>query len=220
MTSPVQPPSEIGRPAPVPARRRGRPRAFDRDAALDRALGLFWTQGFEGTSIADLTEALDINPPSLYAAFGSKEELFREVLNLYIRAYGLPLEQALTEERTTLDAVARILRAAARLFPAGSTPGGCMICNGGLTWAPPHRSVANVVAGTRDLMVSALGGRIMAGKAMGEIPGDFDPLTLARFVAAVIEGMAVQARDGADEATLLGIADVALRAWPARSRAR
>src|SRR5437588_13033177 len=117
MTLPVQPPSGIGPPTPVTGRPRGRPRAFDRDAALDRALGLFWTQGFEGTSIADLTEALDINPPSLYAAFGSKEELFREALDRYIRAYGLPLEQALTEERTALDAFARILRAAARLSP-------------------------------------------------------------------------------------------------------
>jgi AcrR family transcriptional regulator len=187
--------------------------------ALDRALGLFWTQGFEGTSIADLTEALDINPPSLYAAFGSKEELFREALDLYIRAYGLPLEQALTEEKTALDAVALILRAAAHLFPAGSTPGGCVICNGVLTCAPSHRPVANVVADTRELMVSALGGRITAAKAVGEIPGDVDPITLARFIAAVIEGMAVQARDGADEATLLGVADVALRAWPARARA-
>src|SRR6266567_3340510 len=214
MTLPVQPPSEIGRPAPATGRPRGRPRGFDRDAALDRALGLFWTQGFEGTSIADLTEALDIYPPSLYTAFGSKEELFREALGLYIRAYGLPLEQALTEEGTALDAVVRILRAAARLFPAGSTPGGCMICNGVLTCAPAHRSVGDVVAGTRELMVSALGERIMAGKAMGEISGDADPITLARFVAAVIEGMAVQARDGADEATLLGIADIALTAWP------
>src|SRR5438128_10987988 len=114
------------RPSIAPTPSRGRPRAFDRGAALDRALRLFWSQGFEGTSIADLTEALDINPPSLYAAFGSKEELFREALDLYIRAYGLPLEQALREERTALDAVARILRAAARLFPAGSTPGGCL----------------------------------------------------------------------------------------------
>src|SRR6266571_3915296 len=208
MEVPMQPKVDATRRITAPGRSRGRPRAFDCEAALDRALGLFWTQGFEGTSIADLTEALDIYPPSLYTAFGSKEELFREALGLYIRAYGLPLEQALTEEGTALDAVVRILRAAARLFPAGSTPGGCMICNGILTCAPAHRSVADVVACTRELMVSALGERIMAGKAMGGISGDAYPITLARFVAAVIEGMAVQARDGADEATLLGIADV------------
>src|SRR5438477_12882473 len=106
MDVPMQPKVGATRRITAPGRSRGRPRAFDRDVALDRALGLFWTQGFEGTSIADLTEALDIYPPSLYTAFGSKEELFREALGLYIRAYGLPLENALSEEATTLDAVA------------------------------------------------------------------------------------------------------------------
>src|SRR5947209_19009612 len=139
MTFPVQPPSEMGRPAPLPARPRGRPRAFDRDAALDRALRLFWTQGFEGTSIADLTEALDIYPPSLYSAFGSKEELFREALGLYIRAYGIPIERAIAEEKTALDVIVRILLEAARLFPAGATPGGCLVSSGSLNCAPDHR---------------------------------------------------------------------------------
>lgn len=197
-----------------PARPRGRPRGFDREAALDRALGLFWTQGFEGTSIANLTEALEINPPSLYAAFGSKEELFRESLGLYARAYGLPIERAVAEEKTARDAVVRILAEAAHLFPAGATPGGCFVCNGVLNSAPDHRSVANFVAAAREWMVNALEKRIRAGKAQGEIPKDADPATLARYVATVIEGMSVQARDGADEATLFAIAQVALAAWP------
>ena len=203
-------------PIAPPARPRGRPRAFERDAALDRALGLFWTQGFEGTSIADLTEALEINPPSLYAAFGSKEELFREALGLYARAYGLPIERAVAEEKTALDAVERILREAARLFPAGATPGGCFVCNGVLNSSPDHRSVADFVAAAREWMVTALEQRITAARANGEIPKDASPATLARYVATVIEGMSVQARDGADEATLLEIVQVALAAWPSR----
>ncbi len=204
------------RRVPRPARPRGRPRAFDREVALDRALGLFWTQGFEGTSVADLTAALEINPPSLYAAFGSKEELFREALGLYARAYGLPIERAIAEEKTALGAVVRILREAARLFPAGATPGGCFVCNGVLNSAPDHRSVADFVAVAREWMVTALEQRIRAGKAKGEIPKDADPATLARYVATIIEGMSVQARDGADEVTLWKIADVALAAWPSR----
>ncbi len=202
------------------ARPRGRPRAFNRDAALDRALGVFWTQGYEGTSITDLTEALKINPPSLYAAFGSKEELFRETLGLYARAYGLPIERAVAEERTALEAVVRILREAAHLFPAGATPGGCFVCNGVLNSAPDHRSVADFVAAAREWMVAALEQRIAAAKAKREIPRDADPATLARYVAAVIEGMSVQARDGADEATLLAIAEVALAAWPSQDPSR
>jgi AcrR family transcriptional regulator len=214
----MQAKADARRRIPAPARSRGRPRAFDREAALDRALGLFWTQGFEGTSISDLTEALDINPPSLYAAFGSKEELFREALGLYVRAYGLPVERAIAEEKTALDAVGRILREAARLFPAGATPGGCPVSSGTLTCAPDHRSIADVVAATRELMVTALEQRITVGKAKGEIPRDADPATLARYVATVISGMSVQARDGADGATLLAIAEVALAAWPSRPR--
>jgi AcrR family transcriptional regulator len=181
---------------------------------------VFWTQGYEGTSITDLTEALKINPPSLYAAFGSKEELFRETLGLYARAYGLPIERAVAEERTALEAVVRILREAAHLFPAGATPGGCFVCNGVLNSAPDHRSVADFVAAAREWMVAALEQRIAAGKAKREIPRDADPATLARYVAAVIEGMSVQARDGADEATLLEIAEVALGAWPSRGESR
>lgn len=202
----------------APRLSRGRPRAFDREVALDRALRLFWTQGFEGTSIADLTDALDINPPSLYAAFGSKEELFREALDLYLRAYGIPIERAIAEEKTALDAIVRILRDAARLFPAGATPGGCVVSSGTLNCAPDHRSIADVVAADRERLVTALEQRITAGKAKGEIPRGADPATLARYFATVISGMSVQAVDGADEATLLAIAEVAVAAWPSRPR--
>ena len=208
---------KVKRPISAPARSRGRPRAFDREAALDSALRQFWTRGFEGTSIADLTDTLGINPPSLYAAFGSKEELFREALDLYVRDYGLPLERALVEEKTVRDVVKRLLRAAAHLFPAGATPGGCVISSGTLSCAPDNRSVADVVAATRGLMETMLEKRIAAGKAKGEIPRDAVPATLARYIATVISGMSVQARDGADEAALMAVAEVALAAWPSRA---
>src|SRR5713226_3449463 len=125
MTDSPQPKGHRRHYPPEQPRSRGRPRAFDRNKALDRALGLFWSQGFEGTSVTELTEALAINRPSLYAAFGTKEELFNEALDLYVRAYGLPIERAIQEEQTARSAVARILRDAARLFPAGATPAGC-----------------------------------------------------------------------------------------------
>ncbi len=136
MKIPMQAKGVSSRRITAPGRSRGRPRAFDREVALDRALGLFWTRGFEGTSISDLTDALDINPPSLYAAFGSKEELFREALGLYVRAYGIPIERAIAEEKTALDVIVRILLEAARLFPAGATPGGCLVSSGSLNCAP------------------------------------------------------------------------------------
>src|SRR5258708_33993834 len=139
MRLPMQAKGVSSRRITAPGRSRGRPRAFDREVALDRALRLFWTQGFEGTSISDLTDALDINPPSLYAAFGSKEELFREALGLYWRPYGLPVERAIAEEKTALDAVGRILREAARAFPAGATPVVCPVRSGTFSCTPHHR---------------------------------------------------------------------------------
>ena len=218
----MQPKVDATRRITAPGRSRGRPRAFDREAALDRALGLFWTQGFEGTSISDLTSALDINPPSLYAAFGSKEELFREALGLYMRDYGFPIafQRAILEAKTALDAVVRILREAAHLFPVGATIGGCFISSGELACGPEHRSIADGVSDARELMVTLLTQRITAGKARGEIPREANPASLARYVATVIQGMSVQARDGADEATLLAIAEVALAAWPSRPPSR
>src|SRR5260370_41390255 len=175
MKIPMQAKGVSSRRITAPGRSRGRPRAFDREVALDRALHLFWTRGFDGTSISDLTDALEINPPSLYAAFGSKEELFREALGLYVRAYGIPVERAIAEEKTALDAVGRILREAARLFPAGATPGGCPVSSGTFTCAPDHRSIADVLAATRELMVTALQQRITVAKAKGETPPDADP---------------------------------------------
>src|SRR5438552_15880282 len=127
MDVPMQPKVGATRRITAPGRSRGRPRAFDREAALDRALGLFWTQGFEGTSISDLTDALDINPPSLYAAFGSQEELFREALGLSVRAYAIPIERAIAEEKTALDVIVRILLEAALPFSPCATPGGCVV---------------------------------------------------------------------------------------------
>ena len=216
----MQPKVDATRRITAPGRSRGRPRAFDREAALDRALGLFWTQGFEGTSISDLTSALDINPPSLYAAFGSKEELFREALGLYMRDYGFPIafQRAILEAKTALDAVVRIVREAAHLFPVGATFGGCFISSGELACGPEHRSIADGVSDARELMVTLLTQRITALNLF--LKDVYHDQLILRDVATVIQGMSVQARDGANEATLLAIADVALAAWPSRPPSR
>jgi AcrR family transcriptional regulator len=200
-----------------PRRPRGRPRSFDRAEALARALALFWERGYEGTSIADLTSAMGITPPSLYAAFGSKEALYHEALALYQAQPGGFTPAMLVDEPTAYAAIARYLRESAAFFADARHPPGCMISTAVLSCAPEHREVAETVAGLRTAAVDAMAERIASGIVAGELPPDTDPLALAQFYGAVIQGMSIQAHDGADQATLLAIGETALAAWPARS---
>jgi AcrR family transcriptional regulator len=195
-------------------KRRGRPREFDQEKALDCALELFWRQGYEGTSIADLTVAMGITPPSLYAAFGSKEQLYYEVLQRYRANVGRCLATALQEESTAYSAVERFLYESARIFGARENPSGCLISSGVLSCAPENKKVAETVASMRTEAIQAIRRRLQAGVKSGELPRSTDTTQLARFYGAVVQGMSVQARDGTNTKTLRGIAETALKAWP------
>ena len=190
-------------------RPRGRPRAFDRDKALAVAAEAFWRLGYEGTSIADLTAAMGITPQSLYAAYGSKAELYREALGWYRAEIGAYTLQALTEEATAFAAFERILRDTAREFSRPGRPPGCMISTAILTCASENQPVAERVAGMRGGALARFRDRIEQAVAAGEFRADTDASALARFLGAIIQGMSVQARDGASEADLAGIARLA-----------
>jgi AcrR family transcriptional regulator len=198
------------------SKRRGRPREFDQEKALDRALELFWRQGYEGTSIADLTAAMGITPPSLYAAFGSKEQLYYEVLQRYRASVGRCLTTALEAEPTAYNAVERFLYESARIFSAREKPSGCLISSGILSCAPENKKVAETVASMRAEAIQAIRRRLQAAVKSGELPRPTDITQLARFYSAVVQGMSVQARDGASAKTLRAIAETALKAWPVR----
>ncbi|MET1079290.1 MAG: TetR/AcrR family transcriptional regulator [Pseudomonas sp.] len=198
--------------------KRGRPRQFDREQALQTALTLFWTHGYEGTSIAELVEALGIAPPSLYSAFGSKEQLFLEALRLYVAGPGNFVSRALHEESTGLGFIRRVLLDAAREFANGHHPPGCVIATGLVASASAHRQLAGEVAGLRSQTREVLALRIDQARSAGELSQACKPADLAGFYAAVIQGMSVQARDGADEASLIAIAEQALQSWPAAVR--
>jgi AcrR family transcriptional regulator len=195
-------------------RGRGRPREFDEEKALDLALELFWRQGYEGTSIADLRKAIGITAPSLYAAFSSKEELYRRVLEHYLAGLGRTLADALREEANTYAAVKRFLFESARKFAHSKNPRGCLISCAIPTCAPENRAVADIVAAKRITSVKILRSRFQETVKNGELPGDTDTEQLARFYGAVIQGMSIQALDGASVKALRGIAETALRAWP------
>ncbi|WP_329566662.1 TetR/AcrR family transcriptional regulator [Kitasatospora sp. NBC_01266] len=191
---------------------RGRPRSFDREAALDAATRLFWERGYEATSIADLTEAMGIRAPSLYAAFGDKRALFEEVVAGYGRTYGAFGPRAFEEEPTVRAGIARLLRETAAEYTAPDHPHGCMIISAAANCT--NEDVMARLRALRESNIADLEQRIAAAVASGEEPPEADPGTLARLTGAVIQGMSQQARDGAGRAELELVAAAAMRAWP------
>lgn len=195
--------------------RTGRPRSFDRDAALERAIAVFWEHGYDATSISLLTDALGIGAPSLYAAFGDKRALFDEALDRYLSTYAAFTSQALAGEPRARDAVARLLREAAAAYTRPGRPRGCLLISATTNCSPRSAGVAAKLRDLRAEGTRALSGKIAAAIRAGELPAGTDPRALAVFYAATLQGMSAQARDGATRADLERIADAALRAWPA-----
>jgi TetR/AcrR family transcriptional regulator, copper-responsive repressor len=199
--------------APAP-KRAGRPRTFDREQALNTAMDLFWRHGFEGTSTAQLTAAIGIAPPSLYAAFGSKEALFRETLALYGQRYGGFLSEPMSGTGGARAAIEQMLQAAARQFADAQHPLGCMVAAGELQASEAQGALVAEVAGRRHAAQVAIRARLDRARRDGELPADSDTATLAAYFAMVVQGMAVQARDGAKPALLKRLAGLAMQAWP------
>ena len=193
----------------------GRPRGFDRDEALRIALRLFWRHGYEGVSIADLTQAMGINAPSLYAAFGNKAALYREVLALYRNRPGAQGAPALREDDPVRDGIEAMLRNAVRSATDPSTPGGCMITTGLLTCGAEHASLAGMVAAMRAERLAAVTKRLQRAVEAGELPPGTDVAALTRYVIAVMQGVCILARDGASADEMHAVVDIAMRTWPA-----
>ncbi|MFC9823803.1 TetR/AcrR family transcriptional regulator [Streptomyces erythrochromogenes] len=191
---------------------RGRPRSFDRDAALDKAMTAFWERGYEATSISDLTASIGISAPSLYAAFGDKRKLFDEVVAVYASRYGDFAGVALAEEPTARAAVERILREAAEVYTDPAHPPGCMVISAAINTT--SEEVARALRMRRNAGLELFECRIRADVATGALPPDTDARTLARYAGAVLQGMSQQSRDGATREELEAVAERALLAWP------
>jgi AcrR family transcriptional regulator len=194
--------------------RKGRPRSFDRDEALEGAIAVFWEHGYDATSIALLTNALGIGAPSLYAAFGDKRALFLEALDRYMRTYGAFTEHALAEEPDARHAVQRLLREAAAAYTRPARPRGCLLITAATNCSPQSADIAAHLREIRAVGARALSDKFAAATRTGQLPPDTDAHALAAFYAAVLQGMSAQARDGATTADLQQIAEAALRAWP------
>jgi AcrR family transcriptional regulator len=201
---------------PTKATSRRSRRAFDRDQALTVALREFWTHGYETTSVASLTEAMGINPPSLYAAFGDKRQLFDEAVQLYRRTYGAPPPEG-TDARS---GIAAMLRRLAADYTDPSHPPGCLIITGATNCAPGSQDVKAKLRAMREETKAAIAARLRADVDAGRLPADTDADGLATFYAAVIQGMNQQACDGAGRNVLERVADIAMTAWPEAPRLR
>jgi AcrR family transcriptional regulator len=191
----------------------GRPRAFDADKVLDRALEVFWRKGYEGTAMSDLTKAMRINRPSIYAAFGNKEELFRKVLDRYAEGPASYVREAL-KASTARQAVERVLLAAADVPTNGEGPRGCLLVQSALACGDAAESVRRELNSRRADGEAELRKRLRRAKAEGDLPRSADPAELARYVVTVAHGMSVEAAGGASQRELLQVVKTAMRAWP------
>jgi AcrR family transcriptional regulator len=193
----------------------GRPREFDIDEVLDAALELFWRNGYEGTSLSDLTEAMGITRPSLYATFGNKEELFRKVLDRYEDVCMRFTRDSLNEP-TSRAVVEKLLYGYADAQTDPPHPPGCLGMNGALACSEEAEPIRQELIGRRIAGEAALRRRLEQAKSDGDLPEDSDPAALARYVMTVAQGMAIQAASGARRDALHQVIATALMAWPTK----
>ncbi|MGY5036147.1 TetR/AcrR family transcriptional regulator [Streptomyces sp. 900116325] len=192
----------------------GRPRAFDVDEALDRALEVFWRHGYEGSGISQLTSAMGITPPSMYNTFGNKQELFKQVLDRYADGPALYMRRAF-DEPTARQVVESLLHGAADATTRPDCPPGCLTLQGGLAASPGAEAAVGELVERRAAGEAALRMRLEKAQSEGELPADTVPTDLARLFATVSQGMAVQAASGASTEELHRVAELAMKAWPA-----
>ena len=198
----------------------GRPREFDRDAALEAAMLLFWRKGYEAASMNELCDAMGVRSPSLYAAFGSKEALYLEAVEHYVQTQGPPVWDRLAEGSTARAGIELFLVAGTERLPKSRTlPAGCMAALAAVSDEWPA-SIARVVKKVRIDMLGRLRARLENAVAEGELPAATDLDGLGRFYLSVFQGMAVQARDGATPAELKAVAAAAMCAWPGHGQSR
>jgi AcrR family transcriptional regulator len=191
----------------------GRPREFDVDKALDLALQVFWRKGYEGASMADLTETMGITKPSLYSAFGNKEELFRKALDRYVDGPGGYFQVALAKP-TARAVVEHLLYESAAAVTDPNHPPGCLAVQGALSCGDAAESIKQELMSRRAKGEQDLRQRFERAIAEGDLPEGSDAADLAAYLSAILQGMAVQAAGGATRKQLRRIAEMALRTWP------
>lgn len=191
----------------------GRPRSFDRAAALKSAMAVFWQRGYEGTALSDLTAAMGISAPSLYAAFDCKENLFREAIRLYQDVEGAAVKRAMDAAPDARAMVEAMLRTNIGHYTDPAKPPGCMIVLAATLGTPENSPVREHLSALRRSAVADLKRRLERHRAAGRLPEGADTTALAEFYSTVLQGLSIQARDGASRRALDRIAAAAMAAW-------
>lgn len=199
----------------APRRKTGRPLSFDRETALEQAMLTFWRHGYETTSIVDLTTAMGVTAPSLYAAFGDKRRLFLEAARRYA---GDPeaMAQAIDGATTAYAAARKMLTDAATAYTDDATPKGCLLASATASGSVASADVQRAIADIRESISGLLRARIERDITACVLPPEVNATALAGYVMTVIQGMSVLARDGMPRASLLAIKEVALQGWPCK----
>ena len=197
-------------------KQRGRPPSFNQDEALEKALNVFWLHGYEGTSMAELTEALGMNKPSIYAAFGNKEELFRKVLAKYLAGPVTFVAEALNQP-TAQKVVEMFLFGAVEFLTNSNTPRGCMVVQGALTCGAGSAQIQQELIKHRQGYESALKQRFDLAITQGDLPPHANSAALAKYLATMHQGLSVQATSGATQAELTEVVNLALQNWSAKN---
>ena len=200
---------------PPPPRSKGRPRAFDREVALNQALSVFWQHGYEPTTIAELCAAMEINPPSLYAAFGNKAQLFMEAARHYEDVYWSDAWRNLEEQPALRRGMKEFFRDAARILTSQEAPSGCLVVMGAANVPRNAEEIQGALKAMRDEAKDHFLRRLKKAVSDGDIPRGTDVKSLAATLNTVLEGMSVQARDGISQAELVRIGQIAMALLPA-----
>src|ERR1700722_6789678 len=197
----------------------GRPREFDLDRALERAMLVFWRKGYEGALMSDLPASLGVTKPSLYAAFGAKEQLFRAVLDRYDKRTAHFLSGSI-RAATAREVAVGLLRGAAEFHANPANPPGCLMVQGALVGSDSAGSARLETRDRRNRLREAIQERLERALREDDLPQGADPASLARYLVVVMRGMAVEAAGGAGATEVNEIVDVALTAWPASKKRR
>lgn len=192
---------------------RGRPRQFDKEKALDTALKLFWTHGYEGTSIAFLAEQIGVKVPSLYAAFGNKEALFMAAIERYSELNGKMYHESF-QKKTAREVVQAILDGEVELVTRRNSPDGCLMIQGALVTSPESEKLRTMMAGMRRMAEKWVEKRFIQAQQDGDLSKGADPAALACYIMALNSGIAVQAKSGATKKELQEVVKVAMQNWP------